>query len=92
MIVRVSSRGQYRLDDSALDELNRLDEAVVSAVRDGEEGRFRFALDELVRYVEEHGQRLHDEEIATSDHVLPPPDLTLEEARETFSGEGAIPG
>ena len=92
MIVRISSRGQFRLDDSALGELNRLDDAVVAAVAAGEEGRFRFALDELVRYVEEQGERLSDEDLSASDHVLPPPDLTLEEARETFAGEGAIPG
>ena len=33
-----------------------------------------------------------DGELVTSDHVLPAADTTLEEAREAFSGEGAIPG
>jgi hypothetical protein len=33
-----------------------------------------------------------DDELVTSDHVLPHADTTLEEAREAFAGEGAIPG
>jgi len=27
-----------------------------------------------------------------SDLILPPPDVSIEEAREEFSGEGLIPG
>jgi hypothetical protein len=92
VIVRVSSHGQFRLDDAALDELNRLDNDVVQAVESGDESRYSQALAALVRYVEEQGERLPDEELVGSDHVLPPPDMTLEEARETFTGEGMIPG
>jgi hypothetical protein len=92
VIVRVSSHGQFRLDDAALEELNRLDNDVVAAVNADDESRYTQALAALVRYVEERGERLPDEELVASDHVLPPPDLTLDEARETFTGEGMIPG
>jgi hypothetical protein len=92
MIVRVSGRGQFRLDDGALEELNRLDNEVAGAVESGDEQRYTSALAALVGYVEHHGERLADADLSSSDHVLPPPDLTLAEARETFTGEGAIPG
>jgi hypothetical protein len=90
MIVRVSSHGQFRLDDALLGELNRLDDAVVEAVSAGDEELFRARLEELVGFVEGRGERLPDEELVSSDHVLPPPDLSLDEARDTFAGEGAI--
>ena len=39
----------------------------------------------------EHGQALRDEELEASDFILPPADLSFEEAGEEFSGEGLIP-
>ena len=33
-----------------------------------------------------------DDELAASDLILPPPDISLEEARAEFTGEGLIPG
>jgi len=47
---------------------------------------------ELIAHVRGSGTPVPDGEIVTSDHVLPAEDTTLEEAREAFSGEGAIPG
>ena len=41
---------------------------------------------------ETSGTPVPDGELVTSDHVLPAADTTLEEAREAFAGEGAIPG
>ena len=32
-----------------------------------------------------------DDELAVSDVILPPPDLTFEEAQAEFTGEGLIP-
>ena len=42
--------------------------------------------------VDRKGNPVPDEQLVTSDHVLPHADTTLEEAREAFAGEGAIPG
>jgi len=41
--------------------------------------------------VREVGERLRDDELAGSDLIVPPVDLSLDEARELFSGEGLIP-
>jgi hypothetical protein len=37
------------------------------------------------------GQRLADDELVPSDAVIPPEDLSLDEARELLAAEGFIP-
>jgi hypothetical protein len=91
MIVRISGEDQYRLDDSLHSELNRLDSAVLAAIDAGDEAGFKAAFSELLGYVRANGSRVGDEEIETSDLILPPEDITLSEAAEEFTGEGLIP-
>jgi hypothetical protein len=91
MIVRISGDDQYRLDDATRGRLNELDAAVIAAVDAGEEAAFGAALQELLAYVRENGSRVGEQEIETSDLILPPEDITLEEAAAEFTGEGLIP-
>jgi PspAA-like protein len=92
MIVRILGQGQYRLDDGALGRLNELDNAVAAAVAAGDAAAFASAFADLIGMVEGDGTPVGDDELVTSDHVLPHADTTLQEAREAFAGEGAIPG
>jgi hypothetical protein len=92
MIVRILGQGQFRLDDGLLGRLNELDNAVAAAVAAGDADEFSRAFGELIGMVESEGSAVGDDELVTSDHVLPHADTTLEEAREAFAGEGAIPG
>jgi PspAA-like protein len=91
-VVRILGSGQFRLDDVEVGRLNELDNAVAAAVAAGDEPEFTRTFGALVAHVREQGTAVPDGEIVTSDHVLPAADTTLEEAREAFSGEGAIPG
>jgi len=90
MIVRVSGEGQYRLDNSD-GKLGELDNAVVSAVRAGDESAFRSSYDALLAFVRASGSPLAEDELVGSDLILPPPDLSLQEAEQEFQGEGLIP-
>lgn len=90
MIVRISTEGQYQLDDA--DGLNELDNEAVSAVDAGDEARFRDVYGRLLAYVRANGRPLPDQELTTSDLILPPPDVTLAEARAEFTGDGLLPG
>ncbi len=56
-----------------------------------DEGGFSRSLAELLAFVRANGTRVDDEEIETSDVILPPSDTTLAEARSEFTGEGLIP-
>lgn len=91
MIVRVSGEDQYRIEDSHRDRLNELDNAVVTACEGSDEASFRASFGELLDYVRTNGERVGDDEIETSDLILPPADTTLAEAATEFTGEGLIP-
>ena len=92
MIVRISTEGQYELGDGDTDQMNELDNDAVASCESGDEARFRASFDRLLAYVREKGRPIPDSELAPSELILPPPDVSLEEAREEFSGEGLIPG
>ena len=91
-VVRILGSGQFRLDDGDVGRLNDLDNAVAAAVAAGDAAAFGQTFGALIAHVREHGAAVPDGDIVTSDHVLPAEDTTLDEAREAFSGEGAIPG
>jgi hypothetical protein len=91
MIVRISGEDQFRLDESLHARLNELDADVVSAVEADDEPRFQAAFAALLDFVRANGAVVGDEEIETSDLILPPDDVTLAEARGEFTGEGLIP-
>jgi hypothetical protein len=91
MIVRISGEDQYVLADSDSERLNELENAVVSVVEGGREDGFERAYKELLDYVRAQGERVGDDEIETSDLILPPADLTFAEAGKEFTGEGLIP-
>jgi hypothetical protein len=91
MIVRLMGEGQYRVDDSLLERLNELDDQATAAVEAGDEPTLDHALDELFALVKSEGEALADDEISTSDFLIPPSDMTLEETKQLLSHEGFIP-
>ena len=91
MIVRLMQEGQYRVDDALRERLNEVDNQAAEALNRDDEQEFRSLLVELARIVRESGERLADSDLSSSELIIPPTDLSLEEARELFSGDGLIP-
>jgi len=91
VIVRISNEAQYRLDDGHHAKLDELDDAVGAAVDAGDEDRFHAAFEELLAFVRGEGEEVPDDDLDSSDYILPPADLTFAEAGQEFSGEGLIP-
>jgi hypothetical protein len=91
VIVRISTEGQYRLPDGDADRLNDLDNEAVAAVEAGDEDRFHEIFEQLLELVRSDGTPLGDDELEESDVILPPPDLSFEEAGHQFTGDGLIP-
>jgi effector-binding domain-containing protein len=91
MIVRISGEDQYRLGEDERAHVNELECTVIAIVDSGREDGFAAAYAALLDYVRTHGQRVGEEELETSDVILPPADLTFAEAGRDFTGEGLIP-
>jgi PspAA-like protein len=91
VIVRLMGEGQYRVDDSILESLNELDDEAARAVEQGDEEGLRRLLTAMASSVREHGERLRDDDLSASDAIVPPEDLSLDEAKQLFDGEGLIP-
>jgi hypothetical protein len=92
VIARVlGGEGQFEISDELLARLNELDEQAGGALERNDEEGLRSLLSQMAQLVESEGSRLPDDYLGASDLVIPPPDLTLDEARELFTEEGLIP-
>jgi len=90
MIVRIMGQGQYKIDRSLVDRLNTIDNHIVDHVTKGDRDGFRRDLAKLISVVKEKGEPLDPVDIVQSDIIVPPEDLTFEEASNIFSGHGLI--
>jgi hypothetical protein len=91
VIVRIATEGQYEVADGDLSSLDELDNEAVAACAAGDEPRFRAAFSGLLDYIRTHGHPVADDQLSGSDLILPPPDVSMAEAREEFTGDGLIP-
>ncbi len=91
MIVRLMGEGQYRVSDELREQLNELDDRAAAALEANDEIELDNRLDEMWELVRREGEKLADDDLSTSDAVIPPSDLTLEESRQLMSHEGFIP-
>jgi chromosome condensin MukBEF complex kleisin-like MukF subunit len=91
VIVRLMGEGQYRVSDDLGERLNELDDRAAAALEANDEIELDNRLDEMWELVRRDGEKLADDDLTTSDAVIPPSDLTLEESRQLMSHEGFIP-
>ena len=92
MIVRIMGEGQVSVDDSAVAELNTLDDQLDAAVQGDDEQGFHAALDALLARVRAVGTPLPADSLQSSDLILPRADATMDEVKELLAGGGLIPG
>jgi hypothetical protein len=91
VIVRIATEDQYRLPDEDAERLNALDNDAVAAVDAGDEARFHQVFEQMIALVRRDGHKLDDDDLEESDIIIPPPDLSFDEARHQFTGDGLIP-
>jgi PspAA-like protein len=91
VIVRLMGEGQFEVDDEVAKGLNDLDEKAGDAVERGDEEQLRVLLDRMAEAVRTNGSRVPDDDLRGSDAIVPPEDLSLDEARQLFEDEGLIP-
>ena len=91
MIVRIAEDNQYEFPDDQSEALNDLDNQVVEAVEAGDEARFEDLWGKMIELVRSAGTPVPDDELVSSDVILPPENITFAEAAREFTGEGLIP-
>lgn len=91
MIVRLMGEGQWRVDDTLAARLEELDAETERAVEAGDEAALHAALQALHDAVRASGQHLDHSHLPPSDAVVPPIDLTLDEARRLFESDDSVP-
>ncbi len=91
MIARVMGEGQWRIDDALRERLNDLDDKALEALERGDEEELDGYIEQMAELVRSEGEELPLDDLSPSDIIIPPSDLTLEETRELFEGEGLIP-
>ena len=92
MIVRILGEGQFRVDDAAAADLNRLDADLETAVEHSDEAAFADALAHLLAQVRTYGSPLPPDILESSDLILPHQDSSMDEVRKLLTDEGLIPG
>jgi hypothetical protein len=92
-IVRIMGQGQFTVGDITLKRLSEIDDSIVQLVSTerSDDTEFRKRLTELTEIVESNGQPLNPKEIIQSDIILPSTDLSIDEAKRLFRGEGVVP-
>jgi len=88
MIVRILGEGQFRVDDDAAAELNRMDAELEAAVERGDEAGFGTALDSLLARVREHGEQVPSDTLEPSELILPHEGSSMDEVRKLLTDDG----
>jgi hypothetical protein len=83
--------GQFQVDDEVAKGLNELDEQAERALESGDQERLSELLRRMAEAVRTNGARLPDDDLSPSEAIIPPDDLTLDEARELLADGGLIP-
>ncbi len=92
MVIRVQGSGQYRLQEDAVNGLNKLDTTLQEAVRTQDENAATTTLIAMIDFVQKQGDPVSDDEVIPSDAILPPDTLTYEEIMAVLKEDGLIPG
>jgi hypothetical protein len=92
MIIRILGEGQFRLDDGLVQKINKIDNRIVDHVSKGKKTEYVQDLANLISTIKELAEPVDPVEILPSDIIIPPSDLSFEEARKVFCDEGLIKG
>ena len=93
-IVRIMGKGQYKVNEETVKKINDIDNAIVQILQNADRSddrEFKTKIGDLVQIIISKGQRLDDKEIVESDIIIPDSDISIDEAKKVFEGEGIIP-
>ena len=93
-VVRIMGRGQFKVNEETIRDINKVDNTIVEILQNenkADDHEFKTKITNLVQTIISKGQKLDDKELLESDVIVPDSDISLEEAKKVFKGEGIIP-
>ena len=93
-VVRIMGRGQFKVNEETIRDINKVDNTIVEILQNenkADDHEFKTKITNLVQTIISKGQKLDDKELVESDVIVPDSDISLEEAKKVFKGEGIIP-
>ena len=101
LIVRVSGQGQFKVNGEILDRINDIDNSIVNLLENTDvdvdanssnvkQKELNEKINEIISLIRTNGMPLDDKEITQSQIMIPNPDISVEEAKKIFRGEGII--
>ena len=93
-VVRIMGRGQFKVNKETIRDINKVDNTIVEILQNenkADDHEFKTKITNLVQTIISKGQKLDDKELVESDVIVPDSDISLEEAKKVFKGEGIIP-
>jgi hypothetical protein len=90
VIIRIMGEGQYQASNALRSELNKIDDRIVTLVEEGNAVEFRRALKRLISMIKEKAMPIDAKEIVNSDIIVPPADMSFDEAKAVFKKPGII--
>ena len=93
-IVRIMGQGQFRINGDTIKRINEIDDAIVQILQNeskADDQEYRTKVAEIVQTIKSKGQKLEDKELVESDIIVPDTDISIDEAKKVFQGEGIIP-
>jgi hypothetical protein len=93
-IVRIMGQGQFRINEDTVKKINEIDDAIVQILQNeskADDQEYRAKVAEMVQTIKSKSQKLEDKELIESDIIVPDTDISIDEAKKVFQGEGIIP-
>ena len=91
MIIRILNENQYVVPSIYYDDINKIDNQIVQDIAKDDHAAFKKNFAELIATIRKNGTPLDAKALKESDLIIPPADLSFEEAKKIFVGQGLIP-
>jgi hypothetical protein len=87
-------QGQFKINEDVVKRINEIDDTIVQILQNeskSDDQKYRAKITEIVETITSEGQKLEDKELVESDIIVPDTDISIDEAKKVFQGQGVIP-
>jgi hypothetical protein len=87
-------QGQFKINEDIVKRINEIDDTIVQILQNeskSDDQNYRTKITEIVETITSKGRKLEDKELVESDIIVPDTDISIDEAKKVFQGQGVIP-